>query len=195
MTSKNSRTFFRIDVMLPCSYRVISKEEAENDPLPVNPDASYIEDHFMENLSQLDEQIHEIISQIGQKSTLLATALTSLNSKLNFLLQTVDEKQLLHAIPQQMVNISAGGVAIKIHEEVKMDDLVDLLIQPNPEESPILVRCNIVKITPEVDLQSTSTVALEFLNVSEDNRRKLVYFIQSKEIEFANQQRKITDIK
>ncbi|MDG4812920.1 PilZ domain-containing protein [Hydrogenovibrio sp. 3SP14C1] len=189
MASKNSRSFFRIDVMLPCSYHIISAEDAKNNPLPLQADSGYIEKYFMENLNELDEQIHTIISQIGQKSALLSTALTALNSKLNFLLQTVDKKQLVHAIPQQMVNISAGGVAIKVHEPVKESDKVDLLIQPLEDEPPVLVRCSIIKIIPDKDIATASTIALEYDNLSEDDRRKLVYFIQGKEIEMANQQR------
>lgn len=189
MASKNSRSFFRIDVMLPCSYSILSSEEAKKQPLPPQADSSYIEKHFMNNLAELDEQINTIVSQIGQKSSLLATALTALNSKLDFLLQTVDKKQLVHAIPQQMVNISAGGVAIKVNEPVTETDKVDLLIQPLEEEPPILVRCNIVKIIPEKDVATASTVALEYEDLSEDDRRKLVYFIQSKEIEMANKQK------
>ncbi len=189
MSSKNSRSFFRIDVMLPCSYRIVPEEEAINQPLPTSPDASYIEKYFMENLTQLDEQLDTVISQIGQKSALLATALTAMNSKINFLLQTVDRKQLVHAIPQRMVNISAGGIAIKISEDVNTNDKIDLLFQPLEDESPVLVRCNIVKIMPEAD-GSATTVALEYENMSEDDRRKLVYFIQSKEIELANQMKK-----
>ncbi|AZR81865.1 hypothetical protein AYJ59_05970 [Thiomicrospira sp. S5] len=189
MSSKNSRSFFRIDVMLPCSYRIVPEEEAINQPLPTSPDASYIEKYFMENLTQLDEQLSTVISQIGQKSALLATALTAMNSKINFLLQTVDRKQLVHAIPQRMVNISAGGLAIKVTENVNANDKVDLLIQPLEDESPVLVRCNIVKVIPEAD-GSATTVALEYQNMSEDDRRKLVYFIQSKEIELANQMKK-----
>ncbi len=70
--------------MLPCSYRIVPEEEAINQPLPTSPDASYIEKYFMENLTQLDEQLSTVISQIGQKSALLATALTAMNSKINF---------------------------------------------------------------------------------------------------------------
>ncbi|MGC9386788.1 MAG: PilZ domain-containing protein [Hydrogenovibrio sp.] len=189
MTSKNSRSFFRIDVMLPCSYRIVSGEEAEAHPLPSSADASYIEKYFLENLTQLDEQIETVITQISEKSALLATALTAMNSKINFLLQMVDKKQVIHAIPRRMVNISAGGVAIKVTENVTAQDKVDLLIQPLEEEPPILVRCNIVKIIPESD-GIHYTLALEYQNMSEDDRRKLVYFIQNKEIELANLARK-----
>lgn len=192
MYLEKGRSFFRIDVMLPCSYRVIREDQIEDTPLPAIPDASYIEQHFMENLNQLDEQLHDYIVQIGKKSVVLANALTTLNSKLNFVLQTIDKKQLGHAMPQQMVNISAGGIAINIRKDkVSPKDKIDLLFQPMTNDSPILVRCKIVKIFSGEDDSNDTTVALEYENLSEEDRRKLVYFIQNKEIEMARQQNKI----
>lgn len=184
--SKEQRSFFRIDAMLPCSYRIISKEEADKNPLPSNPDASYIEKYFMENLGELDEQIIELINQVGTKSTILASLLTALNSKINFFLQTMDEDQLTHSIPQRMINISAGGVAFDITETVIKSDKIDLLFKPLKEEPPILVRCKIVKLIPKGNV---NMVAMEFENITEDDRRKIVYFIQTKEIEMANKTR------
>ncbi|BBP43058.1 PilZ domain-containing protein [Thiosulfativibrio zosterae] len=183
--SMDQRSFFRLDVTLPCSYRVISAEEAQAHPLPSSPDTSYIEKYFLENLGQLDEQINDIINQIGSKSLLMATALTAINSKINFILQTVDQKQLTKAIPQRMVNLSASGLAFDVEETVTINDKIDLLIQPLKDESPILVRCNIVKVMPGKSCANCSMVALEYAKLSEDDRRKLVYFIQSKEIEMA----------
>ncbi|BBN59938.1 PilZ domain-containing protein [Hydrogenovibrio marinus] len=187
MSTQNNRSFFRIDVMLPCSYHVISEEESIENPLPTSPDASYIEKYFLQDLQGLDEQITDIIEQINQKSSLLARALTAMNSKINFILQTIDQKQLSRTIPQRMVNISAGGLAFKVHEAVTTSDKIDILIQPLAEEPPVLARCNIVKIIPESD--GNNTVALEYQGLNEDDRRKLVYFIQTKEIEAATQQR------
>jgi len=92
-----------------------------------------------------------------------------------------------------MVNLSAGGLAFKINEHVDLSCKVDILIQPIPDQDPILARCNIVKIVPETD--SSTTISLEYQDLSEDDRRKLVYFIQSKEIEYANKQRTIADYK
>lgn len=189
--SMDQRSFFRLDVTLPCSYRVLSAEEAKAHPLPTSPDSSYIEKYFLENLGQLDEQINDIINQIGTKSLLMATALTAINSKINFLLQTVDQKQLTKAIPQRMVNLSASGLALDIEDTISTTDKVDLLIQPLKDESPILTRCNVVKIMPGKSCVNCSLVALEYVNLPEDDRRKLVYFIQSKEIEFAKINRKI----
>lgn len=187
---KDQRSFYRIDVMMPCSYRILSKLEAENSPLPYAPDAQYIEEYFMQNLTQLDKQINDVISHINQKSALLATALTAMNSKINFILHTIDEQQLTRAIPQKLVNLSGGGIAINIEEKINVTDKLDLLIKPLANEAPILVRCNVVKITPLNDDSSGANVALSYDNLSEDDRRKLVYFIQAKEIEMAQQKRK-----
>lgn len=186
---KDQRSYYRIDVIMPCSYRILTLQQAEETVLPSSPDSKYIEEYFMENLSQLDEQINEVISHINQKSSLLATALTAMNSKINFVLQTIDEKQLTRAIPQRLVNLSGGGIAIDIDEKVQLTDKVDLLIKPLHNESPILVRCDIISITPLADGSQGSTIALSYQSLSEDDRRKLVYFIQAKEIEFAQKKR------
>ncbi len=186
---KDQRSFYRIDVMMPCSYRILSEEEAEKSPLPNTPDAQYIEEYFMQNLAQLDEQIDEVISHINQKSSLLAIALTAMNSKINFILHTIDDIQLTRAIPQKLVNLSGGGIAFTIKESLKASDKIDLLIKPLSNEAPILVRCNIVKTTPLNDGSSRTNVALSYENLTEEDRRKLLYFIQTKEIEAAQQKR------
>lgn len=193
LMDSHNRSFFRIDVMMPCSYRILSLEEAVESPLPPIADASFIEKHFMESIANWDNQLNEIITQIGQKSSILANALSILNNKVNFIMQTIDEKQLSKTIPQQLVNVSASGLAIKVDVAVKQTDKVDLLIQPLKDEEPMLLRCNIVKIIPESDGQNT--IALEYQNITEDDRRKLVFFIQSKEIEYALQQKEANKAK
>ena len=184
--SHEQRSFFRLDVMLPCSYRVLTPEEARNAPLPTEPDSAYIEHYFMDNLVKLDEQINELITQIGTKSTLIASVLNAINSKVNFMLQTIDEDQLTHSIPQRMVNLSAGGLSFVVSEKVDTSNVIDVLLRPLKNEHPILARCKIVKIFSAGDNQK---VALEFEGLTEDDRRKLVYFIQIKEVELANKQR------
>lgn len=186
-TPKNNRSFFRIDVMMPCSYRILSYQEASETTLPEHPNATYIEKHFMHDLVTLDQHLHDIIGKIGEKSELVSQAMTLLNNKIDFFIQTLDEKQLAKSIPQRMVNISGGGVAIKVHRVPNKEDKVDLLIKPLVDEDPILIRCNIIKITP--DENGHATVALEFHHLGAENRRKLLYFVQSKEIEFALQQK------
>lgn len=185
----DQRLFFRIDVMLPCSYRIIPQEVAEITPLPDNPDSRYIEEYFMQNLAELDAQINEVISQINVKSSLLAAALSAMNSKINFMMQTIDAHQLARAIPQRLVNLSGGGISFTLNEAVKLSDKIDLLFKPLEEEPPVLVRCDIVKIVPVVDEENTYKVSLSYTALSEEDRRKILFFIQSKEIEYAQIER------
>ncbi|MDG6773384.1 PilZ domain-containing protein [Thiomicrorhabdus sp. ZW0627] len=186
----DQRLFFRIDVMMPCSFRIVPEEELDKIPLPEAPDSKYIEEYFMQNLAQLDEQINEVVAQINLKSSLLASALSAMNSKINFMMQTIDANQLTRAIPQRLVNLSGGGVSFNINETITLNDKIDLLIKPLENEPPILVRCDVVKVTPIEDEDDAYRVALEYQNLSEEDRRKLLFFIQAKEIEFAQHERR-----
>ena len=183
---KDQRSFYRIDVEMPCSYRILSLKEAEQTPLPLSADSRYIEAYFINNLTQLDEQINEIISHISEKSSLLAAALNAMNSKINFVLETIDDTQLSRAMPVRNVNLSGGGIALNIDENIKPSDKVDMLLKPLDNEPPILVRCDVVAIDSS---EEGNEVALTYQNLNEEDRRKLIYFIQSKEIETAQNRR------
>lgn len=191
----NNRSFFRLDVMMPCSYHIISAENAEKNPLPLTPDTSYIEKYFLEDFATMDQKIIDMVEKIGERSSLLASVLTAINTKVDFMIQTIDEKNLSQAIPQKMVNLSAGGISFSVDHSINLSDKVDLLIQPLKDESPILVRCSIVKIFPEPssNCPDCSMIALAFDYLSEDDRRKIVFFIQQREIELAHSNLPTTD--
>ncbi|MBN2864634.1 MAG: PilZ domain-containing protein [Thiotrichales bacterium] len=185
----DKRLFYRIDVMMPCSFRIVSHETLDTDVLPSHPDSKYIEDYFMKDLNELDDQISEVISQINVKSSLLASALSAMNSKLNFMMQTIDADQLTRAIPQRLVNLSGGGISFVVNEHVDTRNKMDLLIHPISSEKPILVRCDIISSAALSKDDDAYRVSLQFQSLPEEDRRKLVYFIQAKEIEQANQAR------
>ena len=187
----DKRLFYRIDVMVPCSFRIVSHNTLNKDALPSSPDSKYIEDYFMKDLKELDEQISEVISQINVKSSLLASALSAMNSKLNFMMQTIDADQLSRAIPQRLVNLSGGGISFVVNEKIDTRDKLDLLIHPIASEKPILVRCDIVSSSALTKDDDSYRLSLKFQSLSEDDRRKLVFFIHSKEIEQAYQNRNL----
>ncbi|UQB42653.1 PilZ domain-containing protein [Thiomicrospira microaerophila] len=188
--TQEQRSFFRLDVMLPCSYRILSPEQAKSAPLPTHADSGFIEKYFMHNLVELDKEINDLVDQIGTKSTILADALTAINNKISFIMQTIDQDKLTQCIPQRMVNLSAGGICFSINEKITQNDVIDVLLVPLKQEAPIIARCHIVKITNSGD---SDIVSLKFDNLSEDDRRKLVYFIQTKEVEAANKLRHARD--
>ena len=185
----DQRLFYRIDVTVPCSYRIIPHDSIESEPLPSDPDAKYIEDYFMKDLIRLEDQICEAITQINCKSSLLASALDAMNSKLNFMMQTISAEQLTRAIPQRLVNLSGSGISFVLKKKVDPRDKMDLLIHPIENEKPILVRCDVVSVVALEESSCDYRVSLKFQSLPEDERRKLIYFIQAKEIEQAKEAR------
>ncbi len=183
------RNFFRLDVMLPCNYRVLTKEEAEKIPLPDQPSPEFIEQHFLSNLQQLNEQISDLLVKINNKNALLGSIFNALNAKINFALESIDSKHLVNTMPMRMVNVSGNGIAIQIDEPITKEHVVDILIQPLEDEEPILVRCDVVNIKQQPSCDNCFWVALKFQYISEDDRRKLIYFLQQKEIEAATKER------
>jgi hypothetical protein len=183
---QNKRSYYRLNTMLPLSYRIVSAEEAAQNPLPTDPDTRFIENYFLSNLKQLDEQLQQAIDVISKKSDLLASALHALNTKVNLALQTLDKTQLTHMLPLVRVNLSGGGLAFEVNEQVGLTDKVDILMQPLPHEPPILVRSRIVNIQPLPEKgPNAHRIAVEFENLTEEGRRRLIYFIQKKELEQA----------
>ncbi len=189
-THGNKRAYYRLNTMLPLSYRLLSAEDAKAHSLPTDPDAAFIEQHFLNNLQQIDQQLQQAIETIGRKSDLLASALHALNSKVNLALQAIDKRQLAHMLPLARVNLSASGLAMELPVRPNETDKLDILMQPLPDESPILVRGHIVSIQPLPEKgPNAHRVAVEFENLTEDARRKLIYYIQRKELEQAQIER------
>ena len=183
------RNFFRLDVILPCSYQVLTREEAEKRRLPDKPTPDFIEHYFMNNLQDLNEQISELLVQVSNRSALIGTVLRALNSKIDFALEAIDTKQLTQMIPNRMVNISGNGLAIQIDQPITKEHVVDLLIKPLEDEEPVIVRCDVVNIKKQPNCDDCYWVALKYQYISEDDRRKLIYFLQQKEIETAQKAR------
>ncbi|HIQ40637.1 MAG TPA: PilZ domain-containing protein [Sulfurivirga caldicuralii] len=187
---QNKRAYYRLNTMLPLSYRILSAEEAKANPIPTETDATFIEKHFLANLQQIDQQLQQAIDTIGRKSDLLASALHALNSKVNLALQAIDKRQLAHLLPLTRVNLSASGLALELPLRPKETDKLDILMQPLTDETPILVRGRIVNIQPLPEKGANiHRVAVEFDNLTENARRKLIYYIQRKELEQAQIER------
>lgn len=180
------RAYYRMDTMLPLSYRVLTEEESHL-PLPAAIDAAFIETHFPSHLSEVEDHIQQAIAAIQEKSSLMANALNAINNKLNYVIQSLGEAAFKHTLPVVAVNLSAGGLSFNSHHHVQAKQLIDLLFFLNIHTDPILVRAQVVKVIPNPD--HSNMVAVEFINLSEEIRRQLVAFIQNKELEIAKQKR------
>lgn len=176
------RAYYRMDTMLPLSYRVLSDDEASQ-PLPATADAAFIERYFPSALSEIEARVQESINTIRDKSSLMADALMALNEKLNFIMHGLGEGAIKHTLPTLPVNISAGGLSFTVASAIAEKSFIDLLLFLNIQAEPLLLRSQVVKVMAHPD--ATFTVAVEFINLTEEMRRQLVYFIQTKELEIA----------
>ncbi len=182
------RAYYRMDTMLPLSYRVLTAEEASQ-PLPATADAAFIERYFPSALSEIEARVQETINTIRDKSSLMAEALSALNEKLNFIMHGLGEEAIKHTLPTVLVNISAGGLSFNVNHAIAENSLIDLLLFLNIQSEPLLLRAQMVKLITHPD--ATYTVAVEFLNLNEEMRRQLVYFIQTKELELARHKQSV----
>ncbi|MBD3767299.1 MAG: PilZ domain-containing protein [Gammaproteobacteria bacterium] len=174
------RAYYRVDTLLPFSYHVLTDEEAIH-PLPATADAAFIERYFPSALSEIETRVQATIETIREKSSLMAEALTALNEKLNFILQGLGENAIKHTLPTVPVNISAGGLSFSVNNAIANNSTIDILLILDMQAEPLLVRSQVVKVIAHPD--ATFTVAVEFINLTEEMRRQLVCFIQTKELE------------
>lgn len=189
MTQDNNvqkRAYYRMDVIIPMAYRVLTEEEAMV-PLPATADTMFIESYFSTELNEINARIENTITKIAEKSSIMAAALRAINDKLDVIAHSLGEDAIKHVMPTIPVNISAGGLSFNSSQNMAADAMVDLLLVLNNREDPILVRSQVVKLIPYPD--GTSMAALEFKNLTEEARRQIVYFIQTKEIELAREKR------
>jgi len=185
-TGAQKRAYYRMDVLIPMSYRVLTPEEARI-PLPATADSLFIEQYFSTELNEIDARIQNAINLIAEKSSIMADALSAINDKLELLTHAMDEGAIKHVVPTIPVNISAGGLSFDTCQQINHNDTVDLLLVLSNRDEPVLIRAHVVKVIPHPD--GTSMIAVEFMHLSEEARRQLVYFIQTKEIELAREKR------
>ena len=183
----DTRQYFRLDVSIPLAYRILTPEEAEIPP-PSTPDSDYIEKYFMGELLELDAKVKEYIELIGKKSKIMADALNMLDQKVDFFIKTISEDSLSHTIPIVPVNLSAGGLAFSVVDQIAVHSTIDLLIHLDGKRNPTIIRAKVVDVSPHPSGEGF-TLAASFNDISEDIRRDIMFFIQQKEIEEANKLR------
>lgn len=184
--AQENRKFFRINVKIPFCYQILSEQEAEEMPVSAGSDAHFIENSAVKTLKALEDEANEIIELIGQKSSLMAKALSVINKRVSY---AIDSMPKSNNAPVTMVNISAGGMAFDVNEAPNENDKVDVFIQPNPDIKPIVTRCKIVKILPPKFGSQGHSLALEFISIVEADRSLLTDWVNRKQLEEAAQKR------
>lgn len=181
------RAYYRVNTMLPFSYRVLNKEDIQN-PMPATLDTLFISRYFPSPLHDIESRIQHTIKDIEGKSTVMAHALHAINDKLNFVMHSMGEDAFKHTLPMVEINISAGGMLFQSTQNIAPDSQVDVIFFLNIHNDPVLIRTRVVNVMDNGD--HTFSVAVEFVQMSEDRRRQLVNFIQTTELEITKLSRK-----
>ncbi|AHF02343.1 hypothetical protein THIAE_07860 [Thiomicrospira aerophila AL3] len=177
----SQRRFFRLDVKIPCGYHVLTQQEANISVLPNVPDSKFIENHFLPSFTKIDQEIQQALDLIGQKSRVLSDIITLINKKIDLFHDRIQFSDLTNTLPIRDVNLSGNGIMLPIKEMVTKEHKVDIIFKTSPTSEPILVRCTVVNIVRDNNIQK---VALTFDRISEKQQREIVYFLQNKEIEY-----------
>ncbi|WP_019556459.1 PilZ domain-containing protein [Thiomicrorhabdus arctica] len=184
--AQENRNFFRINVKIPFCYQIIPAQEAEETPASESSDARFIQNSAIKTLKSLEDEANEIIALIGEKSSLMAKALSVINKRVTY---AIDSMPKSNDAPVTMVNISAGGMAFDVNEAPNENDKVDVFIQPSPDIKPIVTRCKIVKILPPKFGSQGCSLALEFESIVEADRSRLTDWVNRKQLEDAAHER------
>jgi hypothetical protein len=131
------REFFRIDDSIQVSYRVITSEEI---PSSIEEQLR-AGDRFtvMTRLQELSQHLSASLHRIEQRDADIADYLKALDEKINLLGQSFlsEERELLDQ-PSRKVNLSAGGLAMDITEQLEVGSLVEVKMLLLPSYTGLL---------------------------------------------------------
>lgn len=175
----DKRSYFRLDLYVRCSYRIVSREDALVNPLPRDLDATAMMQYFSTDLSLINQKIDELMREIGAKSPLLANLFAVFNTKMDAILEAIDSDQLIEVVAKKFMNLSAGGVLLEMHEDISETDKVDLLFKLGKDIAPIMIRAMVTRI----DEGFPHKVALEFEDIMSQDRQYLTAYLFKKQID------------
>ena len=181
--SEERREYFRIDDEVALDYRLISPGEAE---LLREKIKSRVVDRFTvaSSFTATSRQMTHVIHKVQNQSPELARCLQAIDQKLNMIAQLfVSEEMDLHEQSTREVNLSAGGIAFRSQQEMKIDSLLELRMVLFPSLVGILtvsraVQCERVN---DANLKFPWQISVVYEHLRESDRELLVRHIMSKE--------------
>jgi hypothetical protein len=181
--SEERREYFRIDDEIALDYRLISSGEAE---LLREKIQSRVVDRFTaaSSFTATSRHMTHIIHKVQVQSPELARCLQSIDRKLNMIAQLfVSEEINLHERPTREVNLSAGGMAFRVQQEIKVDSLLELRMVLFPSLVGILTVSRVIQCerVEDGDLKFPWQIAVVYEHLRETDRELLVRHIMSKE--------------
>ncbi len=140
------REFFRIDDSIQVSFR-----QVDPDSIPTDIDERMQNDRFsvMTRMQAISQHLSASLHRIEQRDPDVADYLKALDEKVNLLGQSflAEEKELIGE-PSRSVNLSAGGLAMDVTEEMAIGDLVEIKLLLLPSYTGVLAYGEVVGVDP-----------------------------------------------
>lgn len=184
------REFFRIDDSIQVSYRVISRDE-----MPESIDERLSgSDRFtvMTRLQTISQHLSAPLHRIEQRDPDVADYLKALDEKISLLGQSflAEEKELLDR-PSRAVNLSAGGLAMDVHEKRALGELVEIKLLLLPSYTGILAYGEVVGVDQitEDDGAYPYHIRINFILIRGSDQDALIRHITRRQGEMLRQRR------
>jgi len=189
--SEERREYFRIDDEVALDYRLISEAEAERLREKIQ---SRLVDRFTaaSSFTATSRQMTHVIHKVHNQSPELARCLQMIDQKLNMIAQLfVSEEINLHEQPTREVNLSAGGIAFRVQQKIKIDKLLELRMVLFPSLVGVLTVSRVTQCerVDDGNLKFPWQIVVVYEHLRETDRELLVRHIMSKETQQLRSQR------
>ncbi|MBW9256291.1 MAG: PilZ domain-containing protein [Candidatus Thiodiazotropha sp. (ex. Lucinisca nassula)] len=189
------REFFRIDDSIRVSYRVIAAAD-----IPASIDEQLrAGERFtvMTRLQEISQHLSASMHRIEQRDTDIADYLKALDEKINLLGRSflTEARELLDR-PSQQVNLSAGGLAMDITEEVQVGSKVEVKMLLLPSFSGLLAYGEVVGSEPSdgEDEGYPYHVRINFTKIRGSDQDALIRHITRRQGEMLRQRREMKEL-
>ena len=189
--AEERRRFFRINDDVGISWRKLGTEEAKAFARQTREQSGQFD-----LASNFDNRIQTLIDACKIQTPLAAELIDLLNKKMNFIIQQMDvDSELIHriAFTQQVVNISACGIAFPCDSALKKNDYVQLDLQLLPSQLQLVVLAKVVDCNklPEDQMVDGQThfLRLNFDEIGSNDQEMLIQHIVKRQSSQLKQQR------
>ena len=169
--SEERRRYFRITDNVGIAYRRLTDEELNAHETilgePLQP---------LSRLSDINRQLDNLISQIGQENPLLSQVVKLLDQKVNGIIYQMElEAELVQNIAYKVkeANLSACGIAVELDDDLKKSDRLVMELTLGSERSPIVTGAVVIACQKGGE-DGRQYVRLDFFGMSHGDQEKLI---------------------
>jgi hypothetical protein len=188
------REFFRIDDSIQVSFQQIAPES-----VPTDIDERMQNDRFsvMTRMQAISQHLSAALHRIEQRDPDVADYLKALDEKINLLGQSfLAEEQELMGEPTRSVNLSAGGLAMDVTEEMSIGDRVEIKLLLLPSYTGVLAYGEVVGVEPNTQPQEPYPhhVRINFTLIRPSDQDALIRHILRRQGEMLRERREQRDL-